>query len=65
MEIRNFERIRVGSGWPTCIDIKATDGHEHDGLCAVVQNNVDDYGGYVQVRRKNNSVALITFINEF
>ncbi|HID70650.1 MAG TPA: hypothetical protein EYP35_09415 [Desulfobacterales bacterium] len=68
MEIRNFDILRVGSGWPTCIDIKPTDGHEHNGICAIVHMRTGyEYSHYVQFRKHNQyqMVAMITFTNEY
>jgi hypothetical protein len=66
VEIKNFLRIRVGSGYPACLDIESIGNHESYGIYAISTlpwtSDLHHEGGYVQLRQlEDGTVALFAF----
>lgn len=61
MEIRNFDRVRIGSGYPAVLDISPIEGHESYGIAARFYDAVLDEDFQVELRRKENDLALFLF----
>lgn len=62
MELKDFEHVRVGSGFPACVDVKRIGAHESYGVMAVAYTyQIGDDENYVQVRRsKDNRIAVLS-----
>ena len=66
MKLTNFERVRIGSAWPACVDVTRLGTHEENGVYAETWlHSETDKGGsnFSQLRRHNseNKVALFCF----
>lgn len=64
MDLANFDRVQLGSKFPSVIDCQAICGHEQYGLMASVRTyKREREGGYVQfrVKRDEHEAALFTF----
>ena len=60
MEIRDFDRIRVGSGFPASFDIKPIRDHESYGVFANI--SVVKEGHRIELRRNSwGEIALFNF----
>ena len=65
MEITNFDRVRVGGGFPGSLDIESIGDHESYGVFATAYTcRPDGSNGYAQVRKHNKEslVALFSFL---
>ena len=58
MEIRDFNRVRVGQSYPSCFDIAPIQFHESYGVYATtyIYNNER-----IELRKIKNDIALFTF----
>ena len=63
MQISNFNNVRVGSGFPQCIDCIAMKPHEESGVFAVAHTFNGNYGRKIQFRKSKDGygVALFNF----
>jgi hypothetical protein len=64
MELKNFESVRVGSGFPAAFDVCRINGHESAGVFAVGHTyRTKDTTNFMQLRKhsKENMVALFSF----
>lgn len=58
MTIKDFDRVRVGSEYPYCVDVNKIDYHESMG----VYGEVGLFENHrVEVRKKGNVIAIFTF----
>ena len=62
MQIKDFENIRAGSGWPHCIDIQRISGHESYGVAAIAHTYGAKYARKIQLRKTDTAVALFHFM---
>lgn len=63
MDIRNFDRIRVGSGDTSFLDISNVNGHEYYGIMAVAyqsKSSKEYFNHIIEVRQKEGQIALFT-----
>ena len=60
MELKDFSQVRVGSGYPACVDVSKIQGHENDGVMAVTYVFEHDEHR-VELRRLKYQIALFTF----
>ena len=66
MEIKDFQNVRVGSGWPAAFDIKPIGYHESYGVMAVantyrLSNFKNSHLIQLRIKKKTNEVALFAF----
>jgi hypothetical protein len=68
MLIKDFESIRVGSGWPCCVDVSAIESHESYGVFAeAFTYRCDKEKNFVQFRKHNKhpTVAMFSFCDDY
>ena len=58
MEIRDFDRVRVGQSYPSCFDIAPIQFHESYGVYATTYTYENER---IELRKRDNAVALFTF----
>lgn len=66
MKLTNFERVRLGSTWPSCVDVIKLGLHEENGVYAETWLHcgiVNGESSFSQLRRHNaeKKVALFCF----
>lgn len=60
--IIDFDRIRVGSEYPICLDIESIHGHESGGILAAFYTyEMSDGLKRVELRRREERIALFLF----
>ena len=62
MELKDFDRVRVGSGFPASFDVAKIEEHESWGVFATAYTyRTGSDGGYLQLRSQGCEVALFNF----
>lgn len=64
MQIKDFENIRAGSGWPHCIDIMRIAAHESYGVAGVAHTYASKHTRKIQLRQTDTAVALFHFMTD-